>query len=601
MLNNFLLAADKPAILHGASGELLVSVILIIGMLAGVTAKKLKLPVLTGQIIAGILVGPYMLNLIGHTEEKNLTAVTSFAIGLIALTVGSHLNFQKLHNSFNRNLLIAVGESSCAFIAVFFALEYFNPMDFSEQTRLAAHLLISSLACSTSPATVLHVIKEKNAKGNLVRTLLIVVALDNIICLLVFESVRAVARQKLSGASLLTTALPGLISFFSSIIVGFIVAKCFEYCLKFLEKRQGPSHFRRNSHTLVFTLLVASIMITNGLCDYMAMVTAELPQKLTPLPIMANLVLGLCLTNFAIFKNEMLEQFEVLEQFIFTVFFTLAGMHLDLRTINQQTITSALIYLVAMAGGKMIGATFGAMAGRCTPRTTLNIGSMLLVQAGMTIALLVVIYSEKDFSPLHAKITAMILLVVVFTELVGTILISKTLDRVKETGKKRTRLIDFLDEEHIITGLNAKNKWEALREMSYFLVKTNDIEIDPEELLKRMEEREKEFSTGFGQSIAIPHCTVTDEESHDGKIRGMLAVCTPGVEFESMDDEPVEIIVMLATPESQREAHLEILSVLGRMLSDATIREQILKANCAASIYEIIHSEEAETFNYFLK
>ena len=136
MLNNFLLAADNPAILHGASGELLVSVILIIGMLAGVTAKKLKLPVLTGQIIAGILVGPYMLNLIGHTEEKNLTAGTSFAIGLIALTVGSHLNFQKLHNSFNRNLLIAVGESSCAFIAVFFALEYFNPMDFSEQTRL---------------------------------------------------------------------------------------------------------------------------------------------------------------------------------------------------------------------------------------------------------------------------------------------------------------------------------------------------------------------------------------------------------------------------------------------------------------------------------
>jgi mannitol/fructose-specific phosphotransferase system IIA component (Ntr-type) len=81
----------------------------------------------------------------------------------------------------------------------------------------------------------------------------------------------------------------------------------------------------------------------------------------------------------------------------------------------------------------------------------------------------------------------------------------------------------------------------------------------------------------------------------------MLAVCTPGVDFESPDDLPAEIIVMLATPESQREAHLEILSVLGRMLSDENIREQILKANCAASIYEIIHSEEAETFNYFLK
>ena len=92
--------------------------------------------------------------------------------------------------------------------------------------------------------------------------------------------------------------------------------------------------------------------------------------------------------------------------------------------------------------------------------------------------------------------------------------------------------------------------------MSYFLVKTNDIEIDPEELLNRMKQREKEFSTGFGQSIAIPHCTVSDEESHDGKIRGMLAVCTPGVDFESPDDLPAEIIVMLATPESQRKLTL---------------------------------------------
>ena len=73
------------------------------------------------------------------------------------------------------------------------------------------------------------------------------------------------------------------------------------------------------------------------------------------------------------------------------------------------------------------------------------------------------------------------------------------------------------------------------------------------------------------------------------------------VEFEAMDDAPVEIIVMLATPDSQREIHLEILSVLARMLGDEKIREQILKANSAASIYEIIHSEEAETFNYFLK
>ena len=311
MTSSLLAASDAsghaPAILHGASGELLTSVILIIGLLAGTLSKKLKLPLLTGQIVAGILIGPYVLNLIGHAEEASLKAVTSFAIGLIALTVGSHLNFNRLHNSLNRSLLIAIGESSLAFIAVYWALEHFNPMEFiSEANRIASHMLIASLACSTSPATVLHVIKEKNAKGNLVKTLMIVVALDNIICLLVFETCRALARQKLSGASLVTTAVPGLVSFASSVIVGYAVAKTFAYCLQIVKKRQGEKHFRRHSQALAFTLLVAAIMITNGLCDYVALATDGFSLKLAPLPIMANLILGLCLTNFAIFKGEML-------------------------------------------------------------------------------------------------------------------------------------------------------------------------------------------------------------------------------------------------------------------------------------------------------
>ena len=97
---SILAAADRgPAILHNADGLLLTAVILIIGLLAGSLAKKMKLPLLTGQIIAGILIGPAVLNLIGISEEKSLQGITNFAIGLIALTVGSHINFRRLHNS----------------------------------------------------------------------------------------------------------------------------------------------------------------------------------------------------------------------------------------------------------------------------------------------------------------------------------------------------------------------------------------------------------------------------------------------------------------------------------------------------------------------
>ena len=137
--------------------------------------------------------------------------------------------------------------------------------------------------------------------------------------------------------------------------------------------------------------------------------------------------------------------------------------------------------------------------------------------------------------------------------------------------------------------------------MSYFLVKTNELDVDPESLTEKMIAREKDFSTGFGSGIAVPHAVLTDEELHGNKIKGLLAVTTPPIDFESPDEEPVEIIVMLATPQSQRDVHLEVLSALAKMLRDETIRNSILNARSSADIYEIIHSEEAENFNYFLK
>ena len=237
---NYILAAGAdygPAILNGASPLLLTAVIIIVGGIAGVIAHKFKLPALTGQIIAGVLIGVSGLHLLGYEEEQSLSSITSFAIGLIAVTVGAHLNFRLLHNSLKRILQIAIAESLAAFMCVFFVLEYFNPLNLGEDTHLPIYLLIASLACATSPASSLHVIKEKRAKGILVKTMVAVIAIDNLICMAIFEGVRAFAKLEIGGASLFATVIPGIASFLIAGSIGFAVGFGLHAYSRYIQKK----------------------------------------------------------------------------------------------------------------------------------------------------------------------------------------------------------------------------------------------------------------------------------------------------------------------------------------------------------------------------
>ena len=80
-----------------------------------------------------------------------------------------------------------------------------------------------------------------------------------------------------------------------------------------------------------------------------------------------------------------------------------------------------------------------------------------------------------------------------------------------------------------------------------------------------------------------------------------MALASPPVDFGAPDDKPAELIILVITPEEHHERHLEVIGAIARMMQHADIREAILGAKSAAEIHEIIHSEEAENFNYFLQ
>ncbi|MFP6583048.1 MAG: cation:proton antiporter, partial [Candidatus Hydrogenedentota bacterium] len=161
---------------------LILGVILVAGSAGGWVARRLHVPSITGNIIAGLLLA---LTLFNHTNvARELQGLSAFAIGLIAVTAGGHFSYRRIHNALRRILFISILEAIGAVLFVFFALRAFG-------TDARVALLLGCLAASTAPATTVAIIRENHAKGPFVKTLLASVSIDSSLCILLFAFVHS--------------------------------------------------------------------------------------------------------------------------------------------------------------------------------------------------------------------------------------------------------------------------------------------------------------------------------------------------------------------------------------------------------------------------
>jgi len=145
------------------------------------------------------------------------------------------------------------------------------------------------------------------------------------------------------------------------------------------------------------------------------------------------------------------------------------------------------------------------------------------------------------------------------------------------------KISKLISEQLIIPALRGKSKKQILEELVKYLA-SNKKNIDSEELLRVLIEREKLGSTGIGEGIAIPH----------GKLNGLdniflvFGVSNKGIDFESIDGKPVNLIFLLVAPTNSAGVHLKALARLSRLLKDKKFRQQLLDAADARSLYSII-------------
>ncbi len=563
----------ESSLIINANALLVLSILILTGIVIGNLAKKFKLPSVTGCIIGGVLLGPYVFNIFTESSYEAFSPITHFVLGLIGLTIGSHLDFRKLHNAGKRITWITFMDVLITAPIVFFALYQFAGLAIEEC------LLLSAIACATAPGSMLHVVKERKAKGMFTKTILAVVAFNNVVVILLFYTLYyyAVGRLKPGDVSLVQTMLRPFLYLSESFITGGTVG----FALIYLTEKRKKILF--SFPAMVLFALVLSVGIS---------------QTLHFSGLLTSLILGMIITNYSRFRDDFFSAFHDLEEIIFATFFVLAGTHLDFHALKVAGI-AGLVLIVARFVGKFIGPTLGSHFADSTITVRKWIGLALYPLAGVAIGLMLIITDTPIFQPHASTLAAIVLSAVIFFEVIGPILTGMTISKSGESQKNRLRLLDFLQEEYIRLNISAKDKWEALESMSEFMYKVHNIkEISLDELKKGVIAREKEITTGIGNNIAIPHVIVEGGPA----IRGVIGICKDGIEFNSMDDQPVKIIILIATPKDRYELHLQVLANVAKIFSHHShIKELIIHARTPEEVYEILQREEVDKLNPFFE
>jgi mannitol/fructose-specific phosphotransferase system IIA component (Ntr-type) len=150
-------------------------------------------------------------------------------------------------------------------------------------------------------------------------------------------------------------------------------------------------------------------------------------------------------------------------------------------------------------------------------------------------------------------------------------------------------LSELIQEDVVKVGLEARDKWEAIEELVDMLVAAHEIRLaDRDAVISAVTAREKSLSTGLKYGLAVPHGSVDCVK----EIIAALGTAPAGIPFESVDDGPARLVVLLVIPKGSFQQHVRTLAGVSRLATTPEIRERILAAATAAEIIEVLHTLE---------
>lgn len=141
---------------------------------------------------------------------------------------------------------------------------------------------------------------------------------------------------------------------------------------------------------------------------------------------------------------------------------------------------------------------------------------------------------------------------------------------------------ELLDRTAISTRVSATNKKKALAVIAE--IAARNFGLDAGDVLDALTERELAGSTGVGHGVAVPHARLKGLE----RMRGVFVRLETPIEFEAVDDQPVDLLFALFAPKDAGADHLRALARVSRLLRQGDLREQLRKARTADAVHALL-------------
>lgn len=380
-------------------------VALVVGLVGGKVARIFRLPNVSGYLVAGLFLGPSFFGYVTEADTESLAIISEVALAIIAFSIGSEFIFRDMLKLGKSIMVITLLEVVGAVVVVF-ALMFFvfgQPFAFS--------IVIASMSAATAPAATLMVIRQYRAQGPLTRTVLPVVALDDVLGIMAFGIAMSLARLSVggSGSSLWHMLTQPLIEIVGSLLLGTVLG----YLLTFVGKRAADKDELQG-------VSLAAIAVATGLSNMLGLS-----------PLLTNIMMGTVLVNVMRHSTRVFGSINDFASPVYILFFTLAGASLDLRILMSVGLMG-LGYIVARAGGKMLGAYVGARRVGAEDAVRKYLGLTLLPQGGISIGLSVLV---RQLLPQYAvPITTIIMFSVLVYEVSGPIFSKIAIQKAGEIG-----------------------------------------------------------------------------------------------------------------------------------------------------------------------
>jgi Kef-type K+ transport system membrane component KefB len=374
------------------------------GLLCGRLVKLIKLPNVTGYLLAGLILGPYVTKVIPLEAVNDFSVISDMALSFIAFTIGCGFKRTYLKKVGMTPVVIAIFEALLAVFAVQGVL-----LAVGTEPQLA--VLLGAIAAATAPAATFMVIKQYGAKGTVTDTLVSVVALDDAVALIAFSVCAAIASVIGGGKFEASTVYMPVIEIVGALLLGALFGLIFKLPLKF---------FKKASNRQIIT--VGLVFACSGIA-----------QLLGWSSLLACMACGTMLCNVSSESDNVLSVADSVTPALFLLFFATSGAALNITIIPEIGLIG-IIYVLLRIVGKVGGAWIGAVIMKAPKTVRRFVGPALIPQAGVAIGLTLV---AQTAAPAYAdRIRAVILCATLIYELIGPVITKLTLQGAKEIPAK---------------------------------------------------------------------------------------------------------------------------------------------------------------------